>query len=140
MALVVDASVAFKWFVPEPASDRALLLLDLNDALIAPELILVEVINAMWARLRGRENFATVVGDATRSLPRILESTVPAAPLMARALAMTIELNHPLYDCIYLALAEREAAFLVTADDSFRRKVTDSSLSGLAISVGEALA
>lgn len=139
MALVVDASVAFKWFVPEPASDRALALLDLDDALIAPDLILVEVVNAMWARLRGRENFPQIVSNAADALPRIFESLTPNGPLIARGLAMTVELNHPLYDCIYLALAEREGVRLVTADENFRRKIAGSTFSGLGLSVGEAI-
>ena len=140
MALVVDASVAFKWLVPEPASDRALLLLDSDETLIAPDLAVVEVINAMWARLRGRTGFEQIVADAAIALPRIFEETAPSGPLVQRALEMTIELNHPLYDCIYLALAEREKTRLVTADESFCRKVNASTLASFAVSIEEALA
>lgn len=140
MALVVDASVAFKWFVPEPASNRALLLLDSDEALIAPDLAVVEVINAMWARLRGRTGFEQIVADAAIALPRIFEETAPSGALVQRALEMTIELNHPLYDCIYLALAEREQTRLVTADESFCRKANASTLASSVVSIEEALA
>jgi predicted nucleic acid-binding protein len=34
-----------------------------------------------------------------------------------RALAIAIELRHPVYDCFYLALAERNTSPLVTADE-----------------------
>ena len=37
-------------------------------------------------------------------------------PLAARALDFAMALQHPIYDCYYLALAERENTVLVTAD------------------------
>ncbi|MFM9099788.1 MAG: type II toxin-antitoxin system VapC family toxin [Cyanobium sp.] len=36
--------------------------------------------------------------------------------LQAEALALACHLNHPVVDCLYLALARREAATLVSAD------------------------
>ena len=36
--------------------------------------------------------------------------------LRGRALAIAVDLNHPIYDCFYLALAEREHAPLISAD------------------------
>ena len=40
----------------------------------------------------------------------------PDRYLQAEALALACHLDHPVYDCLYLALARREAAVLVTAD------------------------
>lgn len=37
------------------------------------------------------------------------------------ALALACHLNHPVYDCLYLALARREAALLLTADQRLKR-------------------
>ncbi len=37
--------------------------------------------------------------------------------LANRALSLAIELQHPIYDCFYLALAQRENALLITADE-----------------------
>jgi len=36
--------------------------------------------------------------------------------LRVRAIELAIDLNHPIYDCFYLALAERERCALVSAD------------------------
>ena len=51
---VVDASVAFGWFVEVPTSARAVALLEADPpcALIAPDLVLVELLNAGWKALR----------------------------------------------------------------------------------------
>lgn len=40
----------------------------------------------------------------------------PLRPLAPRAAALARELDHPVYDCFYLALAEAEGAALITAD------------------------
>jgi predicted nucleic acid-binding protein len=128
MAMIVDASVAFKWFVPEPESDRALALFETTEALYAPDLILTEVANAMWARLRKLDgDHGPAVKAATNALPRMLTFLVPVAELLPRAVDLAFDLQHPIYDCIYLALAEREKAALITAD---RRLIATASGGG----------
>ena len=47
-ALIVDASVAFKWFVEEEGSDAARAVLQAPRRLIAPELLLAQVANIAW--------------------------------------------------------------------------------------------
>jgi predicted nucleic acid-binding protein len=59
-------------------------------------------------------------GDATEIL-RIcvahFERIVPLEELAARASELAIDLRRPIYDCFYLALAQRETAILVTVDE-----------------------
>lgn len=43
------------------------------------------------------------------------------AQLVSRALELAIQLKHPIYDSFYLALAERERAPLITADERLIR-------------------
>ena len=42
------------------------------------------------------------------------------------ALAIAIELRHPVYQCFYLALAERNTSPLVTADEQLIRRCADT--------------
>lgn len=135
MAMIVDASVAFKWFVPEIDSDRALALFETTEALYAPELILTEVSNAMWTRLRKMDgDHGPAVKAAVSALPRMLTLLAPVAELLPRAIELAFDLRHPIYDCIYLALAERENAVLITAD---RRLIATASGGGHAALVRE---
>ena len=54
MELVVDASVAVKWFVEEEDSERASLLLTGSDQLHCPRLLASEMASALWRKvLRG---------------------------------------------------------------------------------------
>lgn len=132
MAMIVDASVAFKWFVPETDSDRALALFDTTEALYAPDLVLTEVSNAMWARFRKVEgDHGPAVKAAAGALPRMLTLLVPVAELLPRAIDLAFDLQHPIYDCIYLALAEREKAALITADRRLIATVSGGGYSAL---------
>ena len=46
----------------------------------------------------------------------LFTSLVPMAGLAARAAEIAIALKHPIYDCFYIVLAERERAPLVSVD------------------------
>ena len=117
---VVDASVAVKWLVTETFSDEAARLLDKELTLIAPELLFAEATNALWAMCRRgnitKADFAEAVG-VLKAAP----VTVPVAmrQLAASAARLAIDLDHPAYDCFYLALAVQEQHPVVTADRRF---------------------
>jgi predicted nucleic acid-binding protein len=119
--LVVDASVAVKWFVQEPGTEDAVELLGRNDALIAPELVIAEVVNVLWKHLMRAELERRQVAHVPVALSRTFSELWPVVWLARRALEIATELRHPAYDCLYLALAESEDAPLVTAD---RRLIT----------------
>ena len=76
MTLVVDASVAFKWFVQEEGTDRAVALLERGEPFIAPDLIVAELCNAAWKSLRRRElsasQFEGIVNDVARPFVRLV--------------------------------------------------------------------
>jgi predicted nucleic acid-binding protein len=116
MSLIVDASVAMKWFAAEDGSDRAEALLATGEALIAPDLVLAEVINVMWKKLRRGLLSPDQVVAAARRLPQYFERLIAIGELVERATELTVALDHPVYDCFYLALAERERLPLVSAD------------------------
>jgi predicted nucleic acid-binding protein len=117
VTLVVDASVALKWVLAEPGQDAADALLD--EDLIAPSLWLLEAANALWRRsLRGELS----AGEAEERLSELFNAPVTSIPIeddLAMAAALARRLGHPVYDCLYLALAVREQTQVVTADRRF---------------------
>lgn len=116
MTLVVDASVAVKWVLPETNSERAVAIRAMDDDLIAPSLVCAEIGSAIWrAVLRidvpareAHENLSIAMGHYRR--------IIPLEELADLAIALAIRLRHPIYDCFYVALAEREQCALITAD------------------------
>jgi len=117
MSLVVDASVAAKWYLEESDSDLAQQFVEAGHELIAPELLLVEVANTLFkAWSRGAIDDAHMDG-ALAQLPTAFAALWPIADLVADAMVIARILLHPVYDCIYLALAWRTGARIVTADE-----------------------
>ena len=124
---VVDASVAFAWFVAVPNAEQAALLLAAppGTLLLAPDLVLVELLNAAWKGRRlgaiTSEQFQVLASRASEPFSRLF----PASALLARAAHWCRELDHPAYDCLDVALAERERATLITADQRLLRKLQE---------------
>jgi predicted nucleic acid-binding protein len=130
MTLVVDASVALKWYLVENGAEPARQILADGDTLVAPELVVAEVCNACWLACRRGEMNAVqqdqIAADITRVFDR-LEALVPHA---VRAVAIARELDHAVYDCFYLAVSEALDAPLVTADGRLLARVAGTSFSG----------
>ena len=116
MSLVVDSSVAVKWFFDEPLAANARRLLDNPDQLIAPDLLVAELANAAWKKLaRGQityEQGQSAVASVTRGLAEVVASDA----LAKEAWSFSVRLDHPAYDCFYLALAETRSIGFVTDD------------------------
>jgi predicted nucleic acid-binding protein len=124
MKVVVDASVACKWFIEETGSGAARALLSDETAdLLAPEWIVAEVYNTAWKKVRRREIGREQCTSIAIGLPMVVTELIATRSLAARALEIALELDHPVYDCIYLALAEREDTHVVTADDRLKTRL-----------------
>lgn len=116
MTVVVDASVALRWYVDAPGSAAAAELLEAGEPLIAPELVVAEVANAAWRLARAGEISEPHGRRTAAAVPSAFDALVGAPRLVARAFDLARALDHPVYDCLYLALAEIESSKLVTAD------------------------
>ena len=125
MKLTVDASIVIKWFVAEPMSDETRLLLTGRIHLQAPEFLLVEFANTIWKKeRRGELSDAQPYLEELPGLSNII-TLQHDANLVERAIWMALELDHPIYDCLYLACAESTDSNLITADQRFADKAVD---------------
>jgi predicted nucleic acid-binding protein len=116
VTLVVDASVAAQWVLPERQSEQANALRLTAEPIIAPDLVFAEIGNALWKRAVQGEITAATAVEALTTATGLFTALVSMAELAARATEIAIALKHPIYDCFYLALAERERAPLISAD------------------------
>ena len=119
MKLVVDASVAVKWLVEEEGSAAAIRLIVEGHDLHAPRLIASEVANALWRKARVGELERRDAGPLAGAVPDMPLHWTADEELCASAVRLAIELDRPVYDCFYIALAHEIAGTMVTADARF---------------------
>jgi predicted nucleic acid-binding protein len=117
--VVVDAGSAFIMLAtPERVKQ---IFADATDVL-APELIVAELLNARWKIMRSgvpAPSLDSVLGLLDRiHLVTTLSYAADAASLAQR-------LDHPSYACLYAALAKREHAQLVIADRRLAAKLAN---------------
>ena len=111
--IVVDASVAVKWFIPEAGEEAAAKLLGGKKRLVAPALIRMEVTGAIIRRFREGHLSEKKAREGTQAWEAMLQyrvvRLVPDAELFEDAVQMAFLAKHTLADCLYLAAAKRLA-------------------------------
>lgn len=116
---VVDASVALKWVLDEAGSGAAAELLD-GRSLFAPPLLATEAANALWVVARRGQITGAEAADALDLILRAPFQPLPSSLVLPlRALELARLLDHPVYDCTYLALAIALELPMITADRRF---------------------
>lgn len=128
MIRIIDSCVAVKWLVEEEHSGLAVAVLGEAGRRLVPELLFAEVGNVLWKRHRAGELDTTAVAGAIRALPQLIHEVVPILGVIERATQLACRIGHPVYDCVYLALAEAHGAELITAD---RKLVARARQAGL---------
>ena len=120
-SVVVDASIAVQWIAQEPGTESATRLVRANVLLVAPDIMPIEAANACWKKAQRGDMPAVDAEPALATLLAFGLELVPSLGLLSRALRLAVELQHPIYDCLYLALASGRGAPIATADAGLRR-------------------
>ena len=118
-AVVIDASVAVKWFLPEPHAHAARRVLKGRRILLAPDVIWAEVGNVLWKRCQRAEITHEAAQRILREFKRFPLETYAAKMLLEPAWALATQHRISVYDGLYLALAISRNCKLVTADRAF---------------------
>lgn len=122
--MVLDASVAAKWFLPtkgETLGDEALHLLRRyvkgEIRFIVPDLFWAETANILWKATRQGRIAKPAAQAALISLEERKVPTVSSRLLLPQAFAIAAAWERTVYDCLYVALAFESDAEMVTADE-----------------------
>ena len=114
--MVVDASVAIKWLLPEAYSEECLALLDRGQRIVVPDFLIAQVGSGLAKRVRTGDLKPAWTEHAMETLMRLPLVRVSMADLAVEAVGLAAHGKRPFYDAAYLALAVREGVPLVTAD------------------------
>jgi predicted nucleic acid-binding protein len=117
-SIVCDASIVVKLLIREENTEQAISLAS-SHRLSAPELLVAEVGNALWARVHDGSFGVDTAQELIQKFYDLSLNLQPLRPLLGRAIAFAHVLDHPIYDCFYLALAEKLSVPIITVDRRF---------------------
>ncbi|MEZ6233761.1 MAG: type II toxin-antitoxin system VapC family toxin [Phycisphaerales bacterium] len=128
--VVVDASVAIKWYFDEPGSREATAVLKSSDSLHAPELMLLECDAILCTEFRRGNLKENRLAEIRQELRAAGVTVIPLEDVLDLGVATSLATRKPLYDCIYLALAELLDGTFLTADKRFGAGLERTPLAG----------
>ena len=114
--LILDASAALRLTLGEPLPEQWLERLQSATRVLAPALMQTEVANALWKLQRAQRLNNLKPQDLLLDACALVDHFHDDRPLLLESIALAEHLQHPVYDCLYLTLARREAGAVLTAD------------------------
>ncbi|KPL13936.1 MAG: hypothetical protein AMS26_12550 [Bacteroides sp. SM23_62] len=121
MIIVLDASAAVTIAIDNSTSRKISEYLKKADLIIAPDIFIAEVSNAFW-KYHEFENLPLDICEETlfRTID-IVDEFRNTEQFYKEAFSLSCQVNHPVYDTLYLVLARRNNALLVTNDKELQR-------------------
>jgi predicted nucleic acid-binding protein len=133
--VILDTSVLYDSLVEARFSGAARDLIRSDAPMRAPDLLLVEIGGAITRAVRRGDLTIDTAQRLHERARRLAPETDRTERFIERAFALSLELQHPISDCIFLAQAEMQADVLVTGDEHLLRKLAGTAHAGRAIHV-----
>lgn len=126
-AVIVDASVAIKWFIPEVHALEARLWRNSGHELHVPSFFFdLEIANILWKKVQRNEIASFDAESILAQLPVLPVVRDMEPPLLSAAFDLAVRTQRTTYDCLYLALAVQLNGRMVTADQRFYNSIAGS--------------
>lgn len=124
--LVLDTTVLANYFIGTSSHRlESSALLRLPFEFTAPDLWRAELASVFWKAVRAGH---IAPDDALEMLPQaeeLVSTTVSSQELWSSALTLAVEADHPVYDCLFVALAIIRDTMLVSYDLKLKAKFGD---------------
>jgi predicted nucleic acid-binding protein len=135
--LVIDATIAAKWYLPEFDSTLAERLFEVNAEFHAPILLETEFASIFWKHSVAQTTSINVWRIAQAQLNRAIPNWHSDVQLHDHALELAIVHKHHIFDCIYLALAIKIDGIVITADKQFLARFEKSTHAKRVIAIND---
>ncbi len=128
--MVVDTMVfAYALLGVSRFRDESLSVLTNVEDILVPDSFRAELVNVVWQWTRENQLTLEVGMNVLADADALITHAAPADELWERALELSVAANHPAYDTLFVALAEREGTGLITYDTKLRKKFQDQTIS-----------
>ena len=122
MRVVLDASAAIEVVLKRAKARRFAEVLAQAEAVLAPDLLISEVVNTVWKYHQFEKLSLSSSDRALQHAIGLVDVLVSCAELYREAFLLARTTRRPAYDMFYLALARREDASVLTMDVTLSRE------------------
>ena len=122
MRLVLDASAALEVVLERNLAGDFMRAIQEADTVMAPELLVPEVVNAIWKYHQFDRLDLNTCNRALELAIELADDLVPCKDLWREAFLLARKSRRPAYDMFYIALARREDAAILTMDKALRNQ------------------
>jgi predicted nucleic acid-binding protein len=122
MRLVLDAGAAIEVALDRGQARQFAQVLEEADEVLAPELLVPEVVNTVWKYHQFENLNLSTCDRALEFALGLVDVLVPCQELYREAFLLARTARRPAYDMFYLALARREDAAFLTTDSALKKE------------------
>ena len=120
MIAVLDASAAVELVRKQPLHRQIAAEIERARLVLAPELYISEVSNTFWKYSKLAQQQSSTESQLLDLALDLVDEYVSARELYREAFDLSCQWDHPVYDSLYLVLARRNGAVLLTIDKRLR--------------------
>ncbi len=122
MKAVLDASAAIEIVAERGRAKQFLDEIERLDTVIAPDLFIPEVVNAVWKQHHFEGLSVIAASQQIELAVELVDVMVPSSELFRDAFVLARNAKRPAYDMFYLALARQQDALLLSSDAALKKE------------------
>lgn len=123
---VIDASLAFKWFVREDGSDAALRILNQLEYFLVPDWFFLEIDSILTRKVRSGQMESGEAFQKRKQFRKLPCKTIGYVEIQEFAFRLAADLPVTLYDACYLAIAVEYHSIMHTFDARLARGLSST--------------
>ena len=124
MNAILDVSAAYAIVTGGSGAESYSQIIATAKRVMAPDIYYSEASNAAWKYFHIEDAPVEIVFKLSIQAVSLIDHFLPSNSLWQDALKLACDLEHPVYDCFYLVLAQKFEATLLTSDRKLLKKAT----------------
>ena len=121
MIVVLDASAAIKIILQQTSVKPLSDYLKKADWVIAPDIFVSEITNVFWKYHQFEDLPLNISENYMNKTIKLIDDFIEAGEIYQEAFSFSCQINHPVYDAMYLISARRHNAIFISADKKLNK-------------------
>jgi len=128
MIVVLDASAAIKIIIQQDSTKALIDYLKKADWVIAPDIYVSEATNVFWKYHHFENLPLDTCENALSKTIALIDDFISTRDMHREAFSLSCQIQHPVYDSMYLVCARRHDGIIVSADKKLNQLAQKQSI------------